>query len=117
MRGKRTFTYARDYTGQTLVLVPVLGSTRPATIDPEDFERLRAEGLTDQWILNGCGPHQYVRCAMRNHRGRVVTVARLITGAPPGRCVKHMDKDRLNLRRSNLRVTERRQPMQSGVTP
>jgi hypothetical protein len=80
--------------------VPLANDTKPAVVDEPDFERLTAAlGFSSQWALNGRG--RYVRLSAPVPGSRL-TVARLVMGAGPDEMVKYHDRDRTNLRRSNL---------------
>ena len=57
-----------------------------------------AEGWSDQWFLN----ENSIRVRDNAVRGSLTNVARLVVKAGPGRVVRFVDGDRLNLRRSNL---------------
>ena len=94
----RTPYKSRDHLGTTVVMVPLAHDLGPATLDPEDFARLMAEGWSDRWFLN----ENSVRVRYNAVRGSLTNVARLVTGARPGQVVRYADGNRLNLRRSNL---------------
>lgn len=73
------------------------------TVDADDYVALVAEGLPTRWFLNRAGSgHDYVRFAPGRFAGKLETVARRIVRSRPGRIVRYVDGDRLNLRRSNL---------------
>ena len=95
---------------EDIVLVPLANHPKPAVVDREDFERLMAAGVSDQWTFNKCGmkkySHAYVRCAVPGSPGSLETVARMITGIGSGHKVRYFDGDPLNLRRRNLFVTK-----------
>lgn len=57
----------------------------------------------NNWYLSKTG---YVRRAAPRGAGRRATtdIHRLIVECPPGHCIDHIDRDKLNNRRSNLRV-------------
>ena len=70
-----------------------------------------------RWVLNADrGGREYVRAggsalaAMARQPGSrpTATLARIITGARPHEQVTYADRDRLNLRRANLRLEDRR---------
>lgn len=102
---------ANDHDGNrpTLVLVPVnvLGRQRWVKIDKASFEALPKAAREAPWFL--------VRSARFHPSGKPdnsygvrvgpqVRVARLIADAGPGEVVSHINLDRLDLRRTNLRV-------------
>lgn len=97
------FTTADD--GAPIVSVP-LANRGHAVLDADDFLRLKAAGVTDQWTLNEAsrrGP-AYVRCGMprKEVSGGLATVARLLMCPARRQCVRYHDGDRTNLRRANL---------------
>lgn len=104
-RESRAVTFEATAGGKLLALVPLAGGRGMARLDAEDYLRLRAAGISDQWMLNagkhGKGP-AYVRCAVRGKPGEAATVARLIVNAPKGRIVRYRNDDRMDLRRQNL---------------
>lgn len=96
-------TIFTDSEGQGCIAVPLANSALRATLYIEDYNRLIREGLSPYWSLdfnkkNGQG---YVRAAAKD--GRKVAVARLIADAGPREQVRYRNRDRLNLRRENLR--------------
>lgn len=104
---RRRFPVRLTSRRNSIVQVPLANAPgRFATLDADDFDRLREAGVSDQWTLNGDGHgNAYVRVAIRT-KGRLVSVARLIVGAPAGRVVKYYDGNRTNLRRRNLTMKE-----------
>lgn len=102
-RIERPVSFCLDHDGEAIALIPLANHHKPAKILREDFDRLLAAGYSDQWTFNKAGPpYSYVRCAVSNRRGNLVSVARLVLNAPPGRVVTYQDDNRLNLRRDNL---------------
>jgi len=102
-RIERTVTFCLDHDGEPIALVPLANHSKPAKVFRDDLDRLVAAGYSDQWTFNKAGPpYSYVRCAVSNRRGNLVSVARLILNAPSGRVVTYLDENRLNLRRDNL---------------
>lgn len=77
-----------------------------ALIDRADFEQWTAEGRSTRWLLNGAGGYEYVRVHDPEWAGGLVSVARLLLRAKDGRIVKYANGDRLDLRRSNLWMTD-----------
>lgn len=63
-------------------------------VDDEDFEYLNQFS----WTLNSCN------YAGRYSDGRFITMHRLIMGNPKGKQVDHIDGNRFNNQRSNLRI-------------
>jgi len=78
-------------------------------LDAEDFERIKAQGLTLCWYMNaraaGDRDHAYVRCRVKGKGTR--QVAHFVAAPPKGYAVRHRDGNPLNLRRSNLFLTLR----------
>jgi len=73
-----------------------------AKVHTKDYERLKALGVSDKWLLNSNGSgREYVRV---KYRGNLSTVARLILGDPSRQMVTYLDGDRTNLCRSNLKL-------------
>lgn len=110
-RGPVRFTLDADK--KAIALVPIYGSKEPAKLLTEDYAAMIEAGYGDQWVLHGDGKgYAYVRCATAKHILRnTETVARLILNLPRGHRVCYQDHNRLNLRRDNLVLVERkRQP-------
>jgi hypothetical protein len=78
----------------------VLTNGQVVIVDPEDFERLR--GFT--WGINK--PGGYAQTGMN---GEIVRMHRLIVGAREGEQVDHINGNKLDNRRANLRVCDRGQ--------
>jgi hypothetical protein len=100
-------------TERGLVFVPLAGGRGRAVVDLEDFERLTgALSVSDQWYLNANGTGSFY---VRSHRlttdtRSLLSVANEIARAGRGQQVAFIDGNRLNLRRSNLRLVVRRGP-------
>lgn len=76
-----------------------------AKVDREAFDRFAASGRSLRWFLNENGKGSYyVRFSTPEFVGQVETVARVLTGAGRGQQVEYANGDRLDLRRSNLRI-------------
>lgn len=104
---KREPIFTTDTDGEAVVLIPLANHNEPAKLFRDDFDRLMAEGCSDQWMLNSNGQgHAYVRVGNSNVAGQLESVARLVFNAGNGVVVKHYDGDRLNLRSDNL-MTEK----------
>lgn len=87
--------------------VPLGRSGEFAAVDPEDYQRVVADGLAPRWYAVPSGKGQ--RYVYGKHREReIVGVAREIMGLRrgDGRWLRYLDGDRFNLRRSNLVVDE-----------
>lgn len=119
MRAERHPVRSTDPLGRAIVRVPVhvprrlrdqLGSpVQWVAVDAEDFDRSIAAGLGSQWYLNASGQGTpYVRATLMRSGGRLVSVAGFLMGDHRRRQVRFLDGDRLNLRRSNLELKERR---------
>lgn len=109
-RKPRATIFETTACGKLLALVPLAGDRGMARLDAEDYRRLRAAGVSDQWTLNagkrGSGT-VYVRCMLAGQagqRGNLATVARLIVNAPKNLIVRYRNGDRLDLRRQNLTI-------------
>lgn len=74
-------------------------SEAAAAIDTPDLAFLLSLGCSTSWRLLPTG---YVAASERSATGRSIGVARALLDAGPGTVVKHLDGDKLNLRRSNL---------------
>ena len=91
---------ARPRCGAVVVVVPLFGSLRPAFLDPEDFDRLMSQDVSELWTFRSnrlvttrighCSPPVYG------------VVARLILSAPAGMRARYRNGKTRDLRRSNL---------------
>lgn len=107
---RREVRHTTDTDGKAIVLVPLANHDEPAKVLAEDFAAIIAAGFTDQWTLNSSGNgYAYVRCGA-DMRGHLATVARLVTKPRKGFMVRYQDRDRLNLRRDNLRLVKGARP-------
>lgn len=98
----RAVIAAVDPDGQEVALISLGNSPEPAKALPETLAKLEAAGVSWAWFLHSDGQgREYVRV---KHKGRVVTVARLIAQASNTEQVKFRDDDRLNLREDNLQI-------------
>ncbi len=68
-----------------------------AVVDAADYERV----ASFNWYASIAGNRVYARCSID---GRSIFLHRLLTNAPKGMVVDHIDHDGLNDRQSNLRV-------------
>jgi hypothetical protein len=107
-RGPVRFTLDADK--KAIALVPIYGSKEPAKLLVEDYAALMEAGYGDRWVLHSSGNgFAYVRCASARHLlGNTETIARLILNLPKGHRVCYQDHNRLNLRRDNLVLVERK---------
>jgi len=106
MRHQPRIQHLADDLGRSIVRVEIVNLRGVyAIVDQDDFERLAADGHSMRWFLNenGAGAH-YVRCLAPDFIGRVETVARLVMQAESGVGVRYASGDRLDLRKSNLRL-------------
>jgi hypothetical protein len=71
-------------------------------VDTADYERVSGY----KWCASGSGDRWY---AVRNDRGRKVSMHRFLIDAPKGMVVDPIDGNGLNDRQSNLRVCTQRQ--------
>ncbi|MDY0056739.1 MAG: hypothetical protein RBS46_10630 [Methyloversatilis sp.] len=111
MNQRRTPITTHDQRGRALALVPLANHPTPARLLLDDFEALKARGVSDQWTLNEAKPgHSYVRASTGDAAQHLVTIARLLLDAQRGRQIGYHDGDRTNLLRENLYLkgTERR---------
>lgn len=98
-----------DADGTPVVRVPLARGRGFAVLFAEDFDTIASLGFTVRWCLNQGSPgYSYVRCGhpASEATGGLLSVARLIMEAAPGLCVRYRDKDRTNLRRTNLYLAE-----------
>ena len=108
---RRRITWSTDHDGEAIVIV-TLSNGEKAKLFAEDYERLVEMGISPNWTANGNGNGQfYVRTKLTDALGwgNNAMVSRLI--APPttrGLVLRHRDGNRLNLRRDNLEIVERR---------
>jgi hypothetical protein len=94
-----------------VVRIPLVGTTKAATIDAADAPYL----LQWTWRLHSQG----YACRHVSVRGRksMVLMHRVVTAAPQGQDVDHIDHDVLNNRRANLRVVSRSMNLAAGRLP
>jgi hypothetical protein len=95
-----------DDRARPIVRVPL---TSPAglyvTLDAADYDQWVAEGRSLRWRLNDNGAGTFLRVVCSGPAGCRVSVGRLLANARPDQRVGWSDRDPLNLRRTNLRVT------------
>ncbi len=111
----RSPTIFTDPDGTLCVRVPLANSDEFAEAYADDYADLLRKGLTGNWQLNApnrigrCRIAGYVQCSapaeIDGRRYTIVGVARIIAGAGAGKIVRYRDRNRLNLRRDNLRIT------------
>ena len=107
---------ARDHDGAEVYLVPVYHRVKQFTakLFPEAWDALMEAGYSGDWFLHavpsrdGRKLYAYVLARSSPNNDYPKPVARLITTAPIGWCVKYRDGNFLNLRYDNLRVTNAR---------
>lgn len=99
---KHRFT---DEAGNELASNALANGQGSAILDAADFDRLVADRHSTRWHLANNGSSTgYVRKSGRNRY-----IARILTGATSEQVVRYIDGDPRNLRRSNLRLQDRRQ--------
>lgn len=81
-----------------------------ALVDPDDAPVVRSF----KWSLHSKG---YATAHERPPSRRVIYMHRLLLAPSPGMLVDHVDGDKLNNRRDNLRLATPRQNMQNQVRP
>ncbi len=97
-----------------------------AMVDVDDFNKLMADGIPDQWVRNHNGQRRangdyswYVRVMMPG--ANLLMVARLILGVSRTELVHYRDWNPLNLRRNNLAtgpaLAARRDATRGGAGP
>src|SRR5216684_9358646 len=86
------------------VLVPVDDRTPQtcAIINQKDYDTLMDLGISEIWRLDKDGRVTVWASKAKRH----LPVARLIMNAGPGEGVYHRDRDRFNLRRTNLVLSD-----------
>lgn len=100
--------------GRQIVHVPLPKHPTPAIVYLEDFERLIALGISDQWLINQVREYAYVRAHLSTVCGGLTTLARHIARARKGEIVRYADGDPTNLLRENLYIERGHAP---GATP
>lgn len=83
-----------------LVCVVPLSNQSEAILDKESMDFLMKLGLSSSWCVNG----GIITTAGRLSSNRHVSVARVIMDAGPNEVVYYRDKNRTNLRLSNLYI-------------
>ena len=75
-------------------------------IDDEDFSLVRGQ----KWCLHSAG---YACTNVKNDQGKqvILLLHRFLLGATKGQCVDHINRDRLDNRRENLRLVTHQQNM------
>ncbi len=84
----------------------VLFNGEIATVDDEDYSKI----LQYSWHMN---PDGYVKCIIR---GRSVYIHQMLLGNKDGMEIDHVDHDRLNNSKSNLRFVTRSQNMANSLS-
>lgn len=92
--------------GAPVVFVQLAKGAGECRMFEDDYNKLMAFGLSPNWCFNASGNGaRYVRAGLSAVRGKLVTVARVLTGAGAGERVRYLDWDHLNLRSDNLYFT------------
>lgn len=104
-------TFTTDHDGTEIALVPIHGSPDPAKLFADDYRAMIKAGVSPHWSLTkprGTGRMNYrhVHCPSGcKTRSGSSHVARIVARAGVGEKVLHRDKNPLNLRLDNLRIT------------
>jgi hypothetical protein len=89
--------------GLRIALVPVDRAGNVAVVEEDDYRALLDAGLSPTWFTNASvSGYRYVKTSLLGVRGGNISPARMILNLGPGQQVRYRDKDRLNLRRSNI---------------
>ncbi|MBB6428852.1 hypothetical protein [Algisphaera agarilytica] len=106
-----------DKNGREVVRVPLAGGLHTATLYAEDFDRIIADGWSDQWqhVSNYRG-RRYVRVCHRDGGNRRESIHRLVVDAGPGQAVMFKTDNTLDLRPSNLIVCRKKDQQRPYVT-
>jgi hypothetical protein len=78
----------------------------PIEVDDEDVERITAHSW---WMSSSPQMDGHVICFSAKIAGKIIKLHRFIMGDPAGMVVDHLDGNRLNNRKSNLRVCTARE--------
>src|SRR5689334_10295659 len=82
------------------VKIPLKGSGQRAELHKQDFDALMALGVSPNWLSTDTTNNQ----VKTSHRGKYISIARLIMDAGKSQAVKYLDGDRTNLKRENLTI-------------
>jgi len=114
-RAPSLVTFTIDHDGTEIALVPVHGSPAPAKLYADDYRIMIRLGVSPHWSLTKPRGterllHRHVHCAsgceaLVHTRSGSSHVARMVAQAGVGEKVFHRDKNTLNLRLDNLRIT------------
>jgi hypothetical protein len=88
--------------GREIIKVPLGRTDKYCFIFKEDREFLKRLGLNMNWNVL---PNGYVTACSSISPNAYLLVARVLTNAGPGQSVRYKDGDKLNLRFSNLYVS------------
>jgi hypothetical protein len=92
-----TIRHFKDTSSKNIVLIPL--QKYNCVMEEDDFKELQHLGINFPWS------YKQFACWGRN-RGRYINLARVLCDCQKGQCVRYVDRNPLNLRRSNLVVTE-----------
>jgi len=84
---------------------------RHAIVDDADYEWLSQWKWTLLTTMPTVGKHEYSYAARQHPCGKLVLMHRAILRAPESKCVDHMNGNRLDNRRSNLRLASHSENM------
>lgn len=97
-----------DYQCTGVVEIPLANGKGVALVDAEDAPRVRGA----KWYLHACG---YAACGSGLYSSTLLH--RVILDAPPGLEVDHINHDKLDCRKANLRLVNRSQNNQNKRGP
>ena len=94
--------HTADHNGEQIVKVPLVNSRRHAILYPNDFKLLLSLDVRPKWYYIDGHVMVNVPKPEQNYRHGYCPISRLIMDAGPRQIVKYLNRNRLDLRRSNL---------------